>query len=101
VIEALLEEAVPGLEQDGDAAEVESAVREIMSVGNGANRQRIAYRNGASLVSRPSCVTKPWVTKPWVTKQRFHSRLGLSLVVRIAGQVKGLPSPQERRTVEA
>jgi carboxylate-amine ligase len=57
VVEACVEAAAPGLELHGDAVEVASAVAEILSTGNGANRQRLAYRRGglaglASLLRR-------------------------------------------------
>lgn len=49
VVHALLDVAAPGLERHGDAEHVGAVVREILQHGNGATRQRRAYREGGQL----------------------------------------------------
>jgi carboxylate-amine ligase len=51
MIERLRQYAEPALQELGDAEWVEEALQRVMTTGNGAVRQRKAFREGANLIA--------------------------------------------------
>jgi carboxylate-amine ligase len=51
VIERLHQYVVPALQELGDAELVEDSLQRVLSTGNGAVRQRMAFREGANLIA--------------------------------------------------